>query len=302
MDENTAYRNPEPVTTSKCLRARGTSRAVVDRRCSQGRWQRLLPGVLLLSAEPPTRDQLLRAAVLYAGHGALLTSVDAMAAAGMHDSVAQRPAARPVHVLLPAARRVTSTEFVLCERTTRLPETQHVRGLPFAPPVRATLDAARRLPDRTSLAALLTPAINSGRCPIPALEAELDAGSQRGSALPRAVLGELRRGVETATRQRACRAVAACGLPEPTWQAPIVDGAGNTAGTIDALWEDAGLAWDHGSHAALGRDEISARRRDTILAARGVLVLCTPAGRLRDEPRAIRRSLVDAYHRAVAAA
>jgi hypothetical protein len=258
--------------------------------------------VVLLSADEPGRADLIRAALLYAGPGAVVTGRDALAAAGVRQPRETAAGTPQVHLLLPASRRIHNTGFVACERTTRLPEPWRVRGLDFAPPVRATLDAARRMHDKQTLAALLTPAVKSGRCPLPQLFGELDAGSQRGSALPRAVLAELRRGLHTALRHRALRAVASAGLPEPAWDAPVCDGSGAVLGVLDAYWDRARLAWDYGSPEPGGVDEAARRGRDALLAARGVLVLRTSPPQLRDDARAVQTMLATAYRRAAAAA
>lgn len=54
--------------TANALREHGVSKAAADERCRPGGpWQLLLPGVYLLHAGPPTSDERLRAALLYAG-------------------------------------------------------------------------------------------------------------------------------------------------------------------------------------------------------------------------------------------
>lgn len=297
-DPSTRVPDTHRVATVKDLRATGVSRSTLERRCRAGRWQHLLPGVLLLSEEAPSRAELVRAALHYAGPSAVLTGVDAMAAAGMHVPAINETV--PVHVLVPAERRVGNHGVVLLERTTRLPEPHHAGDLAYAPPIRATLDGARRLTGRRQLAALLTHAINSGRCPVSELRGELDAGSQRGSAIPRAVLAELERGLYAVSHRRARRIIAASGLPEPDWAVPVHDGRGHALGTVDAHWEDVGLAWDFGALATVAGETSTAgaRRRDTALAALGVLVLRTPNAQLRSDPHELRRRLTAAFCRA----
>lgn len=309
--ETLEHDDPGPllVATAKDVRAAGVSRSTLERRCRAGRWQRLLPGVLLLSGTAPARTHLVRAALLYAGPSAVITGSDAMAAtvtdfakpAGASRNPGElSPGTRPVHLLVPAERRVSSNGLVLVERTTRMPEPCRIGGVSYAPAVRATLDLARRLTDRRRLAALLTHAISSGGYPAALLRTELDAGSQRGSAAPRAVLTDLERGLYAADRHRARRIVAASGLPQPSWAAPVNDGRGRPLGSVDAYWESIGLAWDFGGLDALGAgsSEALARRRDSLLAARGVLVLRTRHHRLRHDPRGLRDTLTATFRRA----
>ncbi|MBW4720579.1 hypothetical protein [Saccharothrix obliqua] len=170
------------------LRAAGVPRYEIDLRCRPGGpWQRVLPGVLLLAAGPPTRAQRVRAALAYAGPGAVLTGVDALRALGFSDL----PPPGRIHLLQPAAHRKSGVGAVFLERTTRLPNPVLKDGLPLAPPIRAALDAARHShpPHQTRI---LTAAVAAGY-PARALLRELDAGSSRGTAAPRAALRALLR-------------------------------------------------------------------------------------------------------------
>ncbi|MEJ2854172.1 MULTISPECIES: hypothetical protein [unclassified Saccharothrix] len=172
------------------LKAAGVPRYRIDLRCRPGGpWQRILPGVLLLGAAPPTRADRVKAALAYAGPEAVLTGVDALHTHGLPGL----PLPQRVHVLQPAGRRRSGDHHVLLERTTRLPRPVHKDGLPLAPPARAVLDAARHEPHPARTHALLTAVLRSGLCSPPVLLAELDAGSTRGAATPRAILRALTR-------------------------------------------------------------------------------------------------------------
>ena len=175
---------PDGVIRTAELRAAGVSGYAVSARCRpSGPWQRVLPGVVLMEAGAPTRRQRLRAAVAYAGAGSVITGVDAMRAQGV-----DLPHRGEVRVLVPAARRVASRSYLTVERSTRLPEPVCRNGLPFAPVVRATVDAARHEGDHGRLRALLFAPVLAGACTVADLLAELDAGSQRGTAAPRSLL------------------------------------------------------------------------------------------------------------------
>ncbi|MFI9006838.1 hypothetical protein ACIGNX_06375 [Actinosynnema sp. NPDC053489] len=167
------------------LRAAGVPAYVIDLKCRPGGpWQRILPGVLLLSASPPTRAQRLRAALAYAGPKAVVTGVDALHAHGLR-SLSPPPR---VHLLQPATARRACPEHVLLERTTRPPRVVLRSGLPLADPARAALDAARHDPDPLRQHHLLATAIRSGLCTVTTLTEELAAGSRRGTATARAAL------------------------------------------------------------------------------------------------------------------
>jgi hypothetical protein len=97
----------------------------------------------------------------------------------------------PVHLLVPHQRRRLGTHPLLVERTRRLPPPLRINGLSYAPLTRAVLDAVRRMRRRTDIRILLGEVIQRGVCRPEVLRAELDAGSSRGTMLPRRVLAEL---------------------------------------------------------------------------------------------------------------
>src|SRR5580704_12397296 len=65
-----------------------------------GPWRRLLPGVYLTHTGEPTSDQLLMAALRYAGDGSVVTGLAALRRHGL-----TVPATRTADVLVPHARR-----------------------------------------------------------------------------------------------------------------------------------------------------------------------------------------------------
>jgi hypothetical protein len=291
-------RLPEGVARSTELRAAGVSSSAIEARCRPGGpWQRLLPGVLLLSNGVPTRRQLLLAAIAYAGPGAVVTGVDALRAAGI------RQLAPPeyVHLLLPAERRVTGHDFVQVERTTRVPDVAaDGLELPFAPITRAVLDMARRERDAARLRQLLIEPVRRGLCTVSELRAELDAGSQRGSAAPRAVLRAIPGGVRSLAEGWARRVVRRCPIPEPRWNVPVRGATGVLLGVVDAWWEEVALAWEVGARSfSVLTDGLTAQpARHTALAAKGVVVVRTPPQRLHEDPEGVCRELISAYRRA----
>jgi hypothetical protein len=177
---------PDGVVRSAELRAAGVSNYAVATRCRpSGPWRRLLPGVVLMGTGPPNRRQRLRAAIAYAGPGAVLSGTDALHCHGIDVP------SGALLVLLPARRRVAGRDYLTVERTTRLPEPVWCDGFPLAPVVRATVDAARREHDRTRLRALLAAPLRARACTVAELLTELEAGCRWGSAAPRTLLTEL---------------------------------------------------------------------------------------------------------------
>ncbi|AHH94470.1 hypothetical protein GCM10010174_28390 [Kutzneria viridogrisea] len=287
---------PDGVVRTADLRASGVSGSAISVRCRPGGpWQRLLPGVVLLSSGSPTRRQQLRAALLYAGDGAVITGVDA--ACLRHEL--HLPIPEDVHVLVPATRRVAGEGFAITERTTRMPETITEDGLIYAPVARAVLDAARRERDAQRLRALLAEPVRCGACRVSDLREELDAGSQRGTAAPRAALRAVSDGVLSLAQGWARRIVRTCPIPPPRWNVPVRNASGILLGVVDAWWDEVALAWEVGTQDfRLGAGERSGSPRQSGLTGSGILVLRTARDRLRTDPAGVRRDLVQAFHRA----
>jgi hypothetical protein len=176
------------VTSTADLLESGVGRYTIETRCRPGGpWQRLLPGVLLLSPGAPSRRQRLRAALVYAGPRAVITGIDALHNQGLPTL----PLPPRVHVLQQPDQRLNNHDFLLLERTTRRPPVITTSDLPLATPTRATLDAARREQQPLRLHQLLAAVLRAGLCTTTELLAELDAGSKRGAAAPRAALKAL---------------------------------------------------------------------------------------------------------------
>ncbi|QFZ22593.1 hypothetical protein [Saccharothrix syringae] len=175
---------PHRVTTTSDLLALGlTSEDLITRCRPRGLWRPLLPGVLLLSSAPPTRAQLVQAALRYAGAGAVLTGRDALQLHGMRVLTATGP----VHVL--ADRQVESTSRVRVTRT-RYPPVPELRGgFPVAPPARAAADAVRLLDRPDEIRAVLAEAVHRGGARV----AELRLLLSRGPEPARQALAELAR-------------------------------------------------------------------------------------------------------------
>ncbi|MFI9387574.1 hypothetical protein [Kutzneria sp. NPDC052558] len=284
---------PDGVVRAAELRAGGVPGPEIAARCRPGGpWQRLLPGVLLLSGAEPSRRQRLRAALVYAGEEAAITGLDA---AGLDHDLGVR-AVGDVHVLVPAAKRPTAFGYLVVERTTRMPTPTERDGLRYAPVPRAVLDAARRECDAIRLRALLSGPVRHGLCGVAELRAELDAGNQNGSAAPRAALRAVSDGVVSLTEGLARKVARGALLPPPRWNVPIRDVTGALLGVVDAWWDEVALGWEAGGqHFRLGPHPPG---RDARLSAAGVIMLRTVPEVLRRDPDGVRRDLVDAFRRA----
>lgn len=288
------------VLTVAQLEALGVPSRTSYRRCRPAQpWQRLLPGVILLRTGEPTRRQLVEAALLYGGAEAVVTGLESCRRQGLKR--AAEPG-EPIHLLLPAHLKTTSSGCVLVERTTRMPTPVEFEGLPLAPVVRSVLDECRRLTERAPIRALLAEVVQQLGIDPADLSTELEKGSDRGSALPREALREIGRGARSAAEAEAMALWHRTGLPEPFWNVRIRDEHGCHIATPDAWCDDVALAWEIDSFEFhFGQPGYAATlKRNNRYAAAGVPVVQTVPSRLRSEPRAVADELVSAYRAAAA--
>jgi hypothetical protein len=269
------------------------------RRCTPGGpWRRPLPGIVLLSNAPPTRRQLIDAALLYAGEDAVVTGAEACRRHGLRTA----PESELIHVLIPHERKVRSSDFVLVERTTRHPKPVIVDGVPLAPISRSVLDACRRMTEFDPVRALLADAVQRRGVRPHTLARELELGSNRGTAIARAVLREIQDGARSVAESHAMRVWDRTGLPPLRWNVDLVDERGCFIARPDGWCDEVGLAWEidsyeyHFTRDGYGRT----LERNARYAAAGVIVVQTVPNRLLTEPDRVAAELV-AAHRAAAA-
>ncbi|MBW0134465.1 hypothetical protein [Pseudonocardia abyssalis] len=283
------------VITARTLVALGVPESTVYHRCRDGGpWQRLAPGVVLLSTGPPTSDQLVVAALLHGGTDAVLTGLEAC----RRHRIRRGPSSGgSLQLLVPHTRQVRNTWFLRIDRTRRLPHPVYRGRIPLAPVARAVADAVRLLRSEREIAELFSDAVQKNLCTVAQLVTELDAGGQHGSATPRRVLRDVRDGVRSAAELDAKRLWSRSGLPEPWWNAPVHDAAGRFLGIADAWWDDVALVWEINSYQWHLAPEDYAREQEkrARFTAVGVAVLPTLPTRLRTQPREVLAELRASY-------
>ncbi|TCP43630.1 hypothetical protein EV191_12127 [Tamaricihabitans halophyticus] len=267
------------------LERAGLSRSLIARRCQpNGPWQRLMPGVVQLGNTEPSRRQLVRAAAAYAGEDAVITGLDALRAHG-----APVQPTGPIHLLIPASRRLRDLATVHIERTTRLFSSILPDELRYAPPARATLDAARCNTPEDELDALLSVPVRQGMCSVAELRAELDNGSQRGSAAPRAALANLGQGNRAAVHAFAMRLAARTPIPAPRWNITVYDRLVQPVATVDSWWDEVAMAWTISKHRVWEDPALQALRNT------GVLLVHSTPFELHADPEGVVRKLSRAF-------
>jgi hypothetical protein len=155
----------------------GYSANSIEHRLRTGQWRRVLPRTFLTSDTFTWLDRC-RAALAFAGPGALLSGAAALTDTGLKS--VPRPAR--LLVLVPADRWVRSTDWVRIRRTSRRPDRALQPGPACVPVARAVADLAlewRRVDD---VRALVAEVVRRKRCTVDELLAELAAGPRNGSA------------------------------------------------------------------------------------------------------------------------
>ncbi|MFC8696599.1 hypothetical protein [Streptomyces parvus] len=263
--------HPDDVTqrvlSAAQLRARGVSAAQTSAQCLPGGpWQHLLPGVYLLHPGPPTGQERLRGALLYAGRPpvsarrtaagpadagygeAMVTGVAALALHGFA-SVAELEALHRIDVLVPRTRRLRSTRFVEVLRTASMPGPVRVGEVPVAPVERALADAVAATADAADVRRLLTEAVRDGHCEPASVVRELSEAKLLGRpAVVNAVDALLAEGRAVA-EARLYAMVREHGLPDPVWNVELRLPGGPDLGGIDAYWPDHAVAVELDSRA-----------------------------------------------------
>ena len=255
-------------------------------RCRPGGpWQSLLPGLILAHNGPPTARQLRRAAVKYAGEGAVITGAAALEALG-----SRRQSAPTVHVLVPHARKRLSIRFVVVERTSRMPTAKNVLGVPVAPPEHAAVDAARRMKDLAAVRALVADAVQRLGCRPPDLAMEVSAAQRRGTSLVRTVVAEMLVGVRSAAEADGRAALVRASVREPEWNVALYAEDGEFLGVVDGWYDDVAVALEIDSmEFHFTAADYKRTRRQARLAQAGVLVLPVAPGDIKQDPRSFAR-------------
>jgi len=258
-----------------------------------------LPGIVLLNSAEPTRRQLIDATLLYGGPDAVVTGAESCRRHGLRRLPGDD---ERVHLLVPDERKVKNSDFVIVERTIRLPVPVVRDGLPLAPLVRAVLDECRRSRAFDPVSALVAEAVQRGKVNPHHLMRELGEGSHRGTAVTREVLAKVIKGARSVAEIDAMEVWARTGLPEPDWNFELRDDFGRYVATPDAWCDDVAMAWEIDSYEFhFGKEGYAnTLSRNVRYTAAGVLMVPTLPSRLRTDPASVADELRAAYRAAAA--
>jgi hypothetical protein len=274
------------------LVAIGMRPETIAARVRSGQWQRPFHGVIVMQSGPPTREQLIRAAALYCGDDAVLTGKEAVVRHGLHHV----PQGDELHFLVPKDRRRHCLAGLVVERTKNRPPTVERDGVRVAALDRAVLDLARRVPGRDEVLAILAEAVQRRRTTVDRLLVELDAGNQRGSALAREVLSEVKDGIRSVAEGWGRDLHGKSTLPPMLWNPRLLRPDRSFLACPDGYLPCVGMAWEH--HSVLfhppEREDDDARRIADMVGA-GVVVVAHRPRRLLTEPDRVLEELYGYY-------
>lgn len=271
----------------------GMSNSQVDRLGGRsGRGARVVRGVVALTTGELSRRQQIRAVLLYAGDGAVLTGLTALEL----ESFRYAPADSRVHLLLPVRRQVSAQRVMVATRTTRMPPARAKSGLPVVPVHRAVVDAARRMTRERDVIATVAEAVQRGLCTLDMLADEVESGPKAGSAQVRRALRALWRGAASAPENDLLDLLASSNvLGQPHVNYPIV--ADGRRFVADACWPEVRLIVEVDSveHHGLGAGAEATAARRSVLTAAGWTVLSISPQRIRDDSSAVLHEIEAAY-------
>jgi hypothetical protein len=151
----------------------------------------VLPSIYVAGTGGLTAVQREMAAVLYAGHGCVVTGPAALRQQGV-----QVPWSDVVDVLIPESTKRRSTDYVHVHRTRKMPARfWDIGGIRYALAARAVADAVWGKTDMRSVSALVANAVQRRACTVQQLSDELRAGPKQGSAALRVALEEVADGI-----------------------------------------------------------------------------------------------------------
>jgi hypothetical protein len=272
-----------------------TDNALRHRLRPAGPWRVLLPTVYIAATGVPSLAQRQMAAQLYGGPGSVITGP----AAALSHRI-RVPHSEFVDVLVPLTWQRRDAGFARLRRTSRVPERVYRFGpIRYALAPRAVADTVRGLTSLRDVQAVVADAVQRGRCDVPELTAELNAGPSRGSALFRRALSDVAAGIRSAAEGDLKDLLARSGLPMPLFNATVL--AGDTfVARPDAWWPEFGVAVEVDSREWHMSPEDHARtlERQRRMGKYGIVVLPFTPKQIRKQPASVIAEIRDALNSA----
>jgi hypothetical protein len=267
------------------------SREALRWQVSSGRWQQPCRGVVVAHSGSLTESQRLWAAVLSAGHGAVLAGLTAARLAGFRGFTDGGATDRPVYLLVPAGqrprRRPSGTRIVVHYSTALGPEDVHpLKQPPRTRIARSLVDAAAWMATDRGAMAVLAAGVQQQLARVEDLT-RVVAANQRlhRRRLITQTLGDIAGGARALSElDFTYLVVRAYKLPEPDRQRRRKDSNGKNR-YFDAIWEQAKVIVEiDGAQHAEPLQYWDDMDRDIDLQLAGYQVLRFPAWIVRYNP------------------
>jgi len=273
----------------------GHTRDSVRRAVGSGRWQRILPGVVLLHDQSPSRRQLVNAAALWAGPEA---HIDGESACLWHQIPVAHLDPATVHIVAPYETGARSRDFVVVRRSDIIVTGGRGAVAPYVDAATAAVVAARRAADDRAAVALLSRPLQTGTVTFDDLAIAHMHAPPRGCRQVDRAIDQLAVGVRSPGEAIAHRLFAASKvLPQIRWNCWLRLPDGGPLVCVDGLIADAGLVLEINGRAyhawALAFEDTESRQL-RLVAADLIVAPVTPR-RLLVEGQAVLREVERAY-------
>jgi very-short-patch-repair endonuclease len=278
MDWRDVFNDGEGVATVADLIRAGLSRRVLGNRLRGGKWQRVLPGVVVAHSGPVSNQERYRAALAYGGAGSLVSHCTAGELVGL------KVAATSIEITVPHGRRRADSGFVTVHQSMRTSRWLLRNGVACTGVARTVVDISSQLRGLDDVRALLSDAVQRRLTSISEVRTELAHARRNGSGLLRVALAEVTQGTRSVAEARFLRLIRHARIPLPELNVAVETPGGWY--TVDALRREYGvvveidgMAW-HLNAMSWQQDLV----RQNNLHAVGIVVLRFPATRLNSEP------------------
>ena len=285
----------DAVISVEQLARHGFDPGAIYRRVKSGRWQRLLPSVILTVSGQPTRRQLVIAAWLWGGPSAAVDGLDACVWHGVRGPL---PPSHPVHIVTPFGNTARSCGFVVVRRSIAAIEIGGRGAVPYVSAATALVVAARNAASSRDAVSLLSRGLQTGAVSVSDLrEARENIGDKWCRGVDAALL-TVGVGIRSPAEKDAHDLiVSSLILPTPLWNQWLDLGDGGCPICADALWEDAGMINEvlgKRYHAWAEQFESTEARRARLVAA-GLVAQGSTAIQLRRHKAVVLEKLERTY-------
>ncbi len=271
------------------LLAAGVTRHAIDWHTGRG-WRLLLPGVVQVTSTPPTSQQRLIAALIFAGPTAVIGGLHAAHAYGIEHAVP----VDPVDVIVPDCLSARHVGWLRVRRSILDDPAIVVRGpLRFSNAARAVLDAAVATGSHDTAAAIGIESVQRGVTTLQQLQHEYSLRNRRHLTLARTALDAAATGAWSVPEAHLATAISRSRLLPTPWLNPVLRSPGGERLTCPDLWFDdvalAVMVHSRRFHANPADWERTVAADARLVAAGAIVLQVTPQSIARELPTVLGR-------------